>query len=238
MTHLTHYTRDIGAVLGILENGFAWAPLPRNLIIALVPNHDWTASEPEQCGMISFTNQPVPADPRHLEAFGNFGIQVRREWAISSGATRVIYLERSGPLFDAMQGLFGLGYQQVTKGVRYPDDGFHRLAYLYKGAASAIAGAPLWAHLLTLYQYLEPADHDYQHEWRVVHPQGVGNLSKDPKERIRQVSPPQNWAKFLHVLRIEPGDVLGFVCPRAASEELIHRLPDAYKHKPVVSYDG
>jgi hypothetical protein len=120
---------------------------------------------------------------------------------------------------------------------RYPDDWLWRMAYIYKSAAAAF-GAPLWAHALALYEFLEPAEHAYQSEWRVVHPTGVGNLSRDTPERIKNVSPPQGWAKFLHVLPVQPEDVLGFVCPAQEREQLAKRLPEIYRGKLVSPHDG
>lgn len=234
---LTHYTRTLDGVAGILENGFAWAPLPRNLIQDLVPSHDWSATEPQQYGLISFTEQPVPALRRHLETFGRYGIQVAPDWAQRQSATRVTYLERRGPLFDALKGLFAIGYANVKKGIRYPEDGLWNMACVYKSAAAALA-SPFWAHLLTVYEYLEPAENSYQCEWRVVHPTGVGNLSRDTSDRIRNVSPPTGWGKYLHVLPVRPADIHGFVCPVADREHFIARLPSGYRNKTIATYDG
>src|SRR5450755_1791338 len=80
MDGLTHYTRTLEAVVGILNNGFAWVPNRRNLMSALVAGHDFSKREPQEFGMISFTDWSPPAPPRHRKEFGDFGIVVSREW--------------------------------------------------------------------------------------------------------------------------------------------------------------
>jgi len=234
---LTHYTRTIEAVAGILTNGFAWAPLPRNLIRALVPNHDWGNTEPQQYGMISFTDHQPPAPRNHRHDFGNFGIQVQPSWAEKNGAARVTYLETRGAHFEEMKDLFARGYMEVSRAIRYPDDGMWRMAYVYKSAASFF-GAPLWARALSIYEYLEPAEHAHQREWRLVHPTGVGNLSRDTSQRIKNVSPPKGWGKYLHVLPVLPDDILGFVCPRPLCDRLREQLPQEFRQKKVAAYDA
>lgn len=62
---LTHYTDRIEALVGILTNGFAWVPNRRDLMPILVPEHDFSRREPQQFGMISFTDlEPDNASPK------------------------------------------------------------------------------------------------------------------------------------------------------------------------------
>src|SRR5260370_6758037 len=105
MYGLTHYTGSIEAVVNILSNGFAWVPNKRNLVRNLLPAHDFAEREPQEFGMISFTDQDLPALD-HLRKFGEFGIVVSHEWARSQMAQRVLYVSEEGPVAIALQWLF------------------------------------------------------------------------------------------------------------------------------------
>src|ERR1017187_9909160 len=120
MDGLTHYTRALQCVVGILNNGFAWVPNRPNLMSKLVAGHDFSQREPQQFGMISFTAWSPPAPPRHREAFGDFGIVVSREWA-----QRVFYVEE-GPFLDALRWLYTTALDHLS--IDYNDDSFASLS--------------------------------------------------------------------------------------------------------------
>jgi hypothetical protein len=206
---LTHYTKTPDAVANILKHGFAWFPNRRHLTELLIPDRDFSKREPQQFGMISFTElEPASADP-HRRQFGTFGIEVSERWTAENGVQRVIYVDERGPLTDALRVLFGIGYADVTRRIeQHPNDAGWLMAYENKHAAGAVAGSSLWAHLLQLWEYLEPAFSAPQREWRIVTPYPFYSLSEDKAKAIAQVSPPQNWAKFTNVLSIPRQDVL------------------------------
>jgi hypothetical protein len=189
MSDLTHYTGDVETVLKILRNGFAWMDNKRNLIQQLVPMHDFSLREPQQFGMISFTESQPPAPAKHLKDFGCFGIVVSRKWAESHFAQRVLYVASEGPVLDSLRMCFTTAYNDLTARIRYPDDGAAQMAFNNKMMAG-VQGGQLWSNLLTLYEYLEPEEHSYQSEWRIVHPQplyGYGSRA----QTIERVSPPR-----------------------------------------------
>jgi len=115
MDILTHYTRDLQAIVGILNNGFAWVPNRRELMPQLVPDYDFSKREPQEFGMISFTDLTPPATQLHRKEFGYFGVVVSREWAQSEGAQRVIYLPSEGPVAKALQWLYTAAYEHLRK---------------------------------------------------------------------------------------------------------------------------
>jgi hypothetical protein len=140
MDGLTHYTRALQCVVGILNNGFAWVPNRPNLMSKLVAGHDFSQRETQQFGMISFTDWSPPAPPRHREAFGDFGIVVSREWARARKplrgvhpenvepalrAQRVIYVEE-GPFLDALRWLYTTALDHLS--IDYNDDSFASLS--------------------------------------------------------------------------------------------------------------
>jgi len=175
---LTHYTCTAEAIANILTNGFAWFPNRRKLVELLIPWHDFSQREPQQFGMVSFTeNQPSHAK-EHCQEFGYFGIVVTENWAIQKRAQRVIYVDATGPATEAWKNLFASGYKDLQSRIMYPDDGAWLMAYENKAAAGAIAGSALWANLLQLWEYMEPASVARQREWRIVNPEPFYSLSE------------------------------------------------------------
>lgn len=235
---LTHYTRNAGAVGNILAHGFAWLPNRRKLAHVLIPGHDFSRREPQQFGMISFTETEPPHVAAHSELFGHYGIVVSEAWATQKTAQRVIYVEEAGPVTEALKILFALGYADVTRKIKYPDDGGWLMAYENKVAASAIAGSTVWAHLLQLWEYLEPAASATQREWRVVNSEPFYSLSEDKVEAIAHVSPPQNWAKFTNVVPIPRSDVVALVCRANDRQELRAHLPPQYEDITIIETSG
>jgi hypothetical protein len=234
---LTHYTGSSEAVANILTHGFAWIPNRRKLATLLIPQHDFSRREPQQFGMISFTELEPTQTRAHRERFGAFGIVVAERWALECGAQRVIYLDDEGPLTVALGVLFEIGYADVTRRIEYPDDAGWLMAYENKNAAGAIAGSRLWAHLLQLWEYLEPASSSAQREWRIVNPDPLYSLSENKSEAIAQISPPQSWAKFTNVLAIQRSEVVALICRGTDMERLQSQLPPEYASIRIITTD-
>jgi hypothetical protein len=234
---LTHYTKCIKALLNILTSGFAWVANRRNLMPLLVPEHDFSRREPQQFGMISFTELTPEHADRHRLEFGRFGVVVSGEWASANRAERVVYVESVGPALDAWRSVFAMGYRDATARIRYPDDAAWLMSFENKAMAGAVAGSALWAALLQLYEYMESAEHADQREWRIVHPYPYYSISASKDEAIRQVSPPQGWA-HLNVLRLLPRDVKKLVCPRSEYQSVRNALPDGFANVDVLQTEG
>ena len=235
---LTHYTGKVDAVLNILFSGFAWVPNRRNLISKLVPAHDFSQREPQQFGMISFTELGPDEAAEHRKQFGSYGIVVSENWARNHWAQKVIYVDQSGPIFDALTEIFEEGYNDVASRIRFPDDAGWQMAYTNKAVAARVAGSRLWAALLQLYEYVEPLENMHHREWRIVHPDPCYSYPPTKAEIIKNVSPPQGWATVLNVVRVQRDDVLGFVCPKVEQHRLESVLPEAYQTKPVVTVEA
>ncbi|MFZ3084616.1 hypothetical protein [Rhodoferax ferrireducens] len=235
---LTHYTRNATAVGSILTHGFAWLPNRRKLAHVLIPGHDFSRREPQQFGMISFTEIEPPHAEVHCDTFGHYGIVVSEAWAAPKKAQRVIYVEETGPVTETLKLLFAIGYADVTSKIEYPDDGGWQMAYENKAAASAIAGSTMWAHLLQLWEYLEPAASAAQREWRIVNTEPFYSLSENKAEAIAQVSPPQNWAKFTNVVPIPRSEVIALVCRSRDKQSLRANIPPAYQDVTIIETGG
>ena len=234
---LTHYTRTAEAVANILMHGFAWFPNRRRLAHLLVPWHDFSKREPQQFGMVSFTENEPPNTKAHCEEFGFFGIMVSDQWANEKNAQRVIYIDKDGPATDAWRNLFENGYRDLQCRIKYPDDGFWLMAYENKDVASAVAGSILWDNLLQLWEYMEPASVARQREWRIVNPEPLYSLSESKAEAIQQVSPPQNWAKLVNVVPIPRSEIKALICPPGHVQELMSVLPESYRNVTIRESD-
>jgi hypothetical protein len=235
---LTHYTSSPGAVANILTHGFAWFPNRRKLAHLLIPSHDFSRREPQQFGMISFTEIEPASAAAHCAVFGHYGIVVSDAWASAKKAQRVTYVEDDGPIAESLKVLFAIGYADVKRRIKYPDDGAWLMAYENKAAANAIAGSTIWAHLLQLWEYLEPVASADQREWRVVNPQPNYSLSESKVQVIADVSPPKNWAQFTNIVPIQRSDVVALVCRSSDRETLFPHLPSAYHDVAVVETSG
>lgn len=233
----THYTGEVETVRKILKNGFAWVPNRRGLISDLLPYQDFTEREPQQFGMISFTELPPEAaqGPRH--AFGKYGIVVAKEWAFSHNIQKVIYVATGGPVFEAMRWIFQYAYGDLLKRSLNREGEVTPMAFTNK-ARAAVAGGTLYAKLLEIYKYMEPIKHSYQQEWRIVHPMPLYGYGETKQEIIKNVTPPRGWAKFVHVLTITPTDVIGFICPTTERDIFQGALDRLYKDKHIYTFEG
>jgi hypothetical protein len=235
---LTHYTKTIAAVGNILANGFAWVPNTRKLTKLLLPKRNWGNREPQQFGMISFTELQPEAARAHRAKYGAFGIVVNEAWAKQRGAQRVIYVSESGPLTNALQKIYDIGYQDLKARIEYPEDGAWQMSYENKAMASAVAGAALWSELLSVWEFLEPESSYAEQEWRMVNALPDYSLVGPTSDIIAAVSPPLNWARWTRLVSVTPHDVEAFVCPAPLVSAFHASLPEEFQRAQIVECVG
>lgn len=231
---LTHYTKTIDAIQGILLHGFAWVPNRRKLGSLLLPQRDWDRREPQQFGMVSFTEINPSEAENHRVKYGQFGIVVSEDWGKARGAQRVIYVPESGPFTLALQKIYDIGFRDLQARIDYPDDAAWQMAFENKSMASSIAGAELWGSLLSLWEYLEPEESSVEREWRIVNELPDYSLEGDTKNVIAAVSPPVNWAKVTRVVPIKLAEIEAFVCPESLVFQFRDGLPTEYQNVPII----
>ena len=144
---LSHYTRSIDSVVGILTNGFAWAPRARKLM-GLFPKRarkrlPFGSKEPEQFGMVCFSAAKDPHAQRMRRLFGAFEIRVPAEWVWSRGGRPVTYLRPWSIEFVRRRLASERALTAFESSLAYPDDTFFHVAYGYEGAARAL-GTTEW----------------------------------------------------------------------------------------------
>lgn len=231
---LIHHTKSGETVSAILENGFAYVANRRQLCEELLEEHDFSQREPQQFGMISFRAYDGPPLSRHIDRFGGYGICVTQKWAMTNAAQKVLYIDRSGPVFEAMRQLFVSAYSEVKEIVSvYPDDEARAMAYHNKSMATAL-GAIDYANVLQLYEYVEPIENQYQNEWRICNSHPNYGISQNVSEAIADVSPPKGWAQFSNVKKIRPEDVDHLICPQGETKNLRSLLPQDFRNLEII----
>jgi hypothetical protein len=233
--NITHFTKDISTIEKILINGFAWVPNKRNLIQSFISDHDFSAREPQEFGMISFTEIEAEYAVKHRDVFGHIGIVMAEEWVEQVKLQKVIYIDERGPVHEALSELFKIGYQDLKERIRNRDNSTSDMPYTNKAMAS-IYRAKAWYNLLQLYEYLEPICNSYQQEWRLVQKEPLYGYKNTKEEIIKNISPPEGWANILNVLKFNPKDVKGFVCPCGEKNELFEVLPAGYKSHNIETF--
>jgi hypothetical protein len=233
MTYLTHYTVSIDTIIKILSNGFAWVPNGRDLITYFIPFHDFSFREPQQFGMVSLTELPPENSTLVRRDFGNYGIMISVEWALSQNAQRVLYIDHQGLVFDSFKKLFQYAYGDLICSSQLRTGEVSSMIFTNRAMAN-ITRSFLYGNLLKLYEYMEPSIHSYQQEWRITNPEPLYGFKETKKEIIENVSPPKGWAKIVNLVQIESRDVIGFVCPKSETQLLRNSLPDLYKDKIIV----
>jgi hypothetical protein len=223
---LVHYTRDAATVSSILENGFLLVPNGRGLIQKLLNTTEFSAREPQQFGMVSFTELQTAEASRHREQFGEFGIAVTWEWALRHNAQRVIYLG-DGSVMSAFAWLFQFARQELLRKSPEP-------VVEFTMSNRAVAGmySQLYGHLLTLYEFMEPERNSSQVEWRIVNSLPAYMDLTDRTALIRKLIE-QARAWKLGTVSISPKDVTMLIAPSKQIKGLRSTIPAEFRHIPI-----
>ena len=163
-SQLVHYTASPEIVASILTHGFLLVPNKRFLINAMLGEDLFDDREPQEYGMVSFTQLPVNQASLHRQNFGPFGLVVTWEWALEHDAQRVTYVDLQGPVASEFAWLFRFARQEYERAAQ---SRVHARDLENKAAAS-FARSTVWSRLLTLYEYMEPERNSSQVEWRIV----------------------------------------------------------------------
>lgn len=233
---ITHYTHSINTIEQVLNNGLAWVPNKRNLIASLVDHHDFSKREPQEFGMISFTELPASNTKQHRDVFGNYGIVMTPKWVSDNNVQKVMYIDTDGPVHEALTTLFNIGYFDLKSKIKHSEDGMWEMSYTNKAMAGAVAGSQVWACLLQLYEYFEPIKYSYQQEWRIVQKEPLYGYKETKEEVIKNVSPPVGWASIINVIKVQPKDIQGFICPQGDEPLLLKALPESYRSHKIDTY--
>lgn len=230
---LVHYTDSTATVGSILRHGFLLVPNKRHLINALLGEDLFSEREPQEFGMVSFTQVPHRSALAHRERFGLYGVVVSWEWAASHDAQRIIYVDEGGPVAATFAWLFRLGRQELERSLGTAPSPMT----LENKALAFTKGSTLYARMLTLYEYMEPEMNSAQVEWRIVNkiPQ-YHDLGKSRGELVQELLEIAKTWKSIGTVTVTPNDVTAFMCPRDSRDALAAELPAEYQSVPILTY--
>lgn len=229
---LVHYTRDAKTVASILEIGFLLVPNGRNLMQRLLNTRECAEREPQQFGMVSFTELRTAEATRHREAFGEFGIVVTWDWALRHSAQRVIYLGE-GSVLESFSWLFQWARQELERQSPEPVNEFT----LANRAVSGIY-SQMYAHLLALYEFMEPERNSSQVEWRIVNPLPHYIDLSDRQAMIRRLIEQAAAWKKVGTVQVSPEDVIMLIAPPNQLRNLRGAIPAPFRSVPIVPLTG
>lgn len=230
-THLLlHYTKSPEIVASVLKNGFMVVPNRRHLINQLLGTNGFQRREPQQFGMVSFTELRRDDAAEHQETFGDYGIAIRWEWAQRHNAQRVIYMG-DGPVMYAFAWLFRYARQELERACPEKVTEGH----LVNRAIAALYDQ-VFAKLLTLYEYMEPERNSSQVEWRIVNPLPYYHDMSDSNRLVKELL--AYASKGINTLKLGASDIDFLVCPRRQVKRLRAVLPDSFQDVPILSCSG
>lgn len=226
---LVHYTKSTDKIASILERGFLLVPNKRHLIAQLLGTDEFSHREPQEFGMVSFTELRTEDAATHRESFGAFGIVVTWDWAFRNHAQRVLYIGE-GPVVSALSWLFRFARQELER--RSPE---RVTEYTLGNKLMASLHGQLYGHLLTLYEFMEPERNSSQVEWRIVNE--IPFYFHDTSDRAGIVQQLLGLSeKGMCTVKLGRQDVLMLLCPPGEARALARVLPSSFSHVPIVRY--
>ena len=240
---LTHYTKDKQTVLQILTRGFAYSPCKRKVIFDFIPELKGKIVEPQQFGSISFTDLNYINAKKFRNHFGRFGIGVSMNWAFKHDINKVMYIGKTGSLFESFKFIFRKGIQNFEENAIRRGDALTKMSYENKRMA-AIKGGLLYSNLLSLFEFMEPLENAWQSEWRIANKspdygfRPTDDIDQNRKINLEQVRDPKGWNTILKFTRINPEDITAFYCPFWQYFGFCHMLPEEYRSIRIITYLG
>ena len=226
-----HYTWTLEIVGSILELGFLLVPNPRELIKALLRDPDFGEREPQDHGMVCFTELPIWRARRQTAGFGRYGVAVTWEWAKRHGARRVTYVPDHGPEFRMWSERFCAARSDLARRAAARPDGWWDLA-VYSSHPAAVLGATAWSAVLQEYEYMQTDRHAAEAEWRVVQSLPFSFSTSEHKDQIEEALSMARMWRFTAV-KLTPADVRFLVAPRGEAAALRDAVPRSFGSTPI-----
>ena len=227
-----HYTNSVDAINGIIQNGLLVNPLERKLIHLFSNSPHFDEREPQQFGLTSLRKDSFIGSRKHIKQFGNLGIVFNNEWVEKEEFQKVWYLKENTRRHKKLKAFFDDAEKELIQCInkRPPNDSFPYMGYTNKEIAGLL-GARKYCHFLSIYEYLEPAENQWQKEYRSVQKEPL-YTSGSTGELVNSISKP-GWNNMLMTKKFQPQDVSHFVTQRKFVKQLKESLPIEYKNKEV-----
>ena len=230
--NFVHYTKEIEAVSGIIENGLLLNPLPRKVMHLFSSSIKFESREPQQFGLASLRGESILGSRRHSKRFGEFGIVFDPSWVSSKHFRKVIYIKEGTKIHYDLKKLFDIAEAElITKlSKRSPDNVYFNMAWTNRNMA-LMHGASKYGEFLSLYEILEPHENKWQKEWRAVQSEPF-YADGSTQDHVKNISRP-GWNNIIMTMKFEPKDVLHFVTKPGNVTLLRKALPKEYGDKQV-----
>jgi hypothetical protein len=230
---LLHFTKTAEAVADILLHGFAYVAHPTKVAPFALPSIPIGDREPQQFGMICFRAEyPGERSVDHRKKYGSFAIVIDEVWARSEGAQPVLYIARDGSVTAATKSLMSAAAAKIrSEADRDSGNKLWMMAYSNQQLAG-VFGATEWAGLLEVYQFLAPAEDEWEREWRIVNKSPHSGIPKTGLEAVSRLTTGGGWATY-DSLKISRSAVLRFVAPQGCSSKLRSILPSDYRQVSI-----
>jgi hypothetical protein len=180
---LTHYTSSADAVASILRLGFFFSFRPTGTFELLYRAAGVDALEPDDKGMVCFTELSVQDAAEHRSNFGSFGIALSKYWLVGQGARQVVYIKEDSLYFQAFVDRIRDHAPREAFGYRVNDQEapmfvkMLRQRSLASKAASSILGMdPVYLELLDDLLWVQVTSDQNQAEWRIRNPSSFGGI--------------------------------------------------------------
>ncbi len=96
-------------------------------------------------------------------------------------------------------------------------------------AMASVIGAPEWAQLLSIFQFMAPVEDEWEREWRIVQKHPVYSIPRTGSDAVAQVSPPRGWAKVVNALKPTSAAIVALIAPAGCSSQLRCALPESFR---------
>jgi hypothetical protein len=236
MPQLVHFTDNCEDIPSILADGFILRLHRRGLIQQFLDESLFAEREPQEFGMVCFTEIPISESALHRATFGQYGIGVTEEWAKRHRAQRVLYIPSEGPVFEAFQFLFRWAAKEVEADIaQHPDDACRVMTWTNKNQAH-VFGCHGWETMLTVYEYMQPESMSPQVEWRIVQPLPLYSDATETIAEALQIARTWGRAGGFNNVKVRPADVAFLCCPAASQGQLREALPREFARVEIRTY--
>jgi len=229
----SHLTGNLDNLLSILDIGLIFFPNKRKVFNQLSSGDGVSLEEPQCQGMISFTDIPFEIGGSHREKYGNYGVVLDKNWAISKGACKVIYVGDRGNVFEAFKSMFTILAPKIKKTGDVELDSWLNELVRTKPEFSKSVGNNVYPHLLTLHQYMQTDEHVSEYEWRMIRPHKSSWSKGMNLSEVKQYYLKAAKSKLIPSLEVEPSIVKGIICPSSEKEILLSKLTSKWKNTEI-----
>lgn len=188
---LHHWTRTEDSLFSILKYGFFYLHNETGILSKLFGARILAENNVPSGGMICFTDHKL-GDSAHIRnKFGTYGIAVKKDWAISKGASKVLYVDDKTPVYASIKKVFETYFPEEFRGWGVDETQSH----LDNLATSLVMTNPAlleqgnrpiaYVELMKLVAFSQTIEEYAESEWRIRSPYSVAMVGPDEGATIK-----------------------------------------------------